>query len=508
MHQIRTSLTFANGAVQAFTYDPILRLASLTNNLTGTANDLTVSPIAYNPASQITTRPASNDAYIYPKTAVSETGVANGLNQLTTYAAKSLSHDSKGNVTAFGSDGYGYSSENLLTAGPASTTLAYDPLLRLYQTVSGATTSRFVYDGLAILAEYNASNALQRRWVYDDAGQPVLWYEGSGTTATSRRYLSADERGSVIAVSDSNGASLGINKYDEYGQPAAANVGRFGYTGQAWLPSVGLWYYKARMYRPDEGGRFMQTDPIDVAGGINLYAYVGNDPVNWIDPLGLASATDRQAVRPTDEFLDELIKEFVRSMFEANYGDIIVQGCHSYQTGIYPHCVANIPEFSNGVGTRGPAEGGATGSGGPSAAPAQQQQRVKAKPFTCADAMIESGKVRATGVTVTAVLGLGWTVTRGSWVNLSTNTSGKFTTVGFAAGLEAGGHFSIMTYSNIGAFTSFSDGYSAGVSVPVGPMAVGGSYSHSSNDSGSGSGGSLGVSPGDPFPSAGACCSL
>ena len=61
----------------------------------------------------------------------------------------------------------------------------------------------------------------------------------------------------------------------------------FGYTGQAWLPSLGLWYYKARMYEP-ELGRFLQPDPIGYDDSPNLYAYVLNDPINLIDPLGLA----------------------------------------------------------------------------------------------------------------------------------------------------------------------------------------------------------------------------
>jgi YD repeat-containing protein len=63
----------------------------------------------------------------------------------------------------------------MLKTGPSSTTLTYDPLTRLYQSVGGGTTSRFAYDGLDALAEYNSTNALQRRWVYDPDGQPILW---------------------------------------------------------------------------------------------------------------------------------------------------------------------------------------------------------------------------------------------------------------------------------------------------------------------------------------------
>jgi RHS repeat-associated protein len=60
------------------------------------------------------------------------------------------------------------------------------------------------------------------------------------------------------------------------------------YTGQMWLPEAGLTYSKARNYLPS-GGIFAQTDPIRFAGGVNFYAYTGNDPVNGIDPTGLVN---------------------------------------------------------------------------------------------------------------------------------------------------------------------------------------------------------------------------
>jgi RHS repeat-associated protein len=103
----------------------------------------------------------------------------------------------------------------------------------------------------------------------------------------------ADERGSITAVSDSNGNVNAMIRYDDYGISTTSSgvvpiFGRFGYTGQAYLHELGMYNYRARIYAPTLG-RFLQTDPIGYGDGLNMYAYVGGDPVNFVDPLGLAS---------------------------------------------------------------------------------------------------------------------------------------------------------------------------------------------------------------------------
>ena len=191
-----------NGVVSSYAYDPLLRLASLGHDMAGTAQDVT-SSFTYNPASQIASRTRSNDAYAWNgAVATSRPYTSNGLNQHTQSGGVSLGYDGRGNLTSSGGQSYAYTSENRLAvavSGGASTYFVYDGLGQLGVVQPPASATYFVIAEGQILSETTQPGGLMRRYVYGPGeDEPLVWYEGAGTT--DKRYLHADERGSVIAI--------------------------------------------------------------------------------------------------------------------------------------------------------------------------------------------------------------------------------------------------------------------------------------------------------------------
>ncbi len=98
-----------------------------------------------------------------------------------------------------------------------------------------------------------------------------------------------DGLGSITSLTDNTETVVNTYEYDAFGNVVSQKesvVNPYGYTGRILDSESGLMYYRARYYDP-EVGRFITADPKSFGRGLNLYVYVLNNPVNFVDPSGL-----------------------------------------------------------------------------------------------------------------------------------------------------------------------------------------------------------------------------
>lgn len=162
-----------------------------------------------------------------------------------------------------------------------------------------AQTTRFVYDGAHVWADYNAAGTVLARYLFGDRADEILarFQPGNGTA-----WYLTDHLGTVRDLANASGALLNHIDYDSFGRILSqtnATVGdRFTFTGREWDADVGLYYYRARFYDA-QLGRFISQDPIGFAAGDpNLYRYVGNGVLMATDPSGttVVASVARMAV--------------------------------------------------------------------------------------------------------------------------------------------------------------------------------------------------------------------
>jgi RHS repeat-associated protein len=213
-------------------------------------------------------------------------GTFDAANRLTGRGTTTYSYDETGNLTSDSTQTYAWNARGELTGlsgGSPTASFAYDAFGRRRQSTIGSTATSYRYDGDNAIVETQGSSVV-RTLAGLGIDSALARTDGSGT-----EMLLTDALGSTLALSDGAGAVQTEYTYDPYGTPTAAgassaNPTRF--TGREW-DGTGLQYSRARYYNPAIG-RFISEDPIGFSGGdVNLYAYVGNSPLNATDPTGL-----------------------------------------------------------------------------------------------------------------------------------------------------------------------------------------------------------------------------
>ena len=190
--------------------------------------------------------------------------------------------------------------------------------------------ARFIHDGIHVIAEAK-NGQITRRYTIGPRTDEVLSQRDTQDNKTY--YLTRDSLGSTDAILH-NGEALQSYRYDDFGHVTVLDdkgnptndepLTNYLYTGREYQSESKLYNYRNRFYH-SQLGRFLQPDPIGFLGGdLNIYTYVGNNPVNLVDPFGLMYADNADLVnyRTNEKITNEYKKELVDKNPHLDPGDI------------------------------------------------------------------------------------------------------------------------------------------------------------------------------------------
>ena len=217
-------------------------------------------------------------------------------NRLTSFDGFAMSYDADGNLLSKVGPGLNQSFvwnalgqlESVTTNG-STTSFGYDGLgRRIRKTLPSGAVERYIYDGDNLVIQTNAALAPVREYSYYPGIDHPHAVRNSATGAVF--YYLTSGAGNVTALVNQSGQVANQYEYAPFGETIAVSeqvAQPFRFAAREFDVETGLYYNRARYYDP-RMARFISEDPIGLAGGVNEYAYVGNDPLNARDPSGLS----------------------------------------------------------------------------------------------------------------------------------------------------------------------------------------------------------------------------